>query len=51
MKLTLSLIAVAALAACASDKDANTTAEDVQNTVNSSAPKAATVSLAIEGMT
>lgn len=51
MKLTLSLLAAVALAACASDKEAQSGANDVQSTINSSAPKAARVSLAVEGMT
>ena len=51
MKLTLSLIAAIALSACASDKEINDTAEEVHTSMDSNAPKAAKVSLAIEGMT
>ena len=47
MKFALSLLAAVALTACAAESDTNTPAADVE----SAAPKAAKVSLAIEGMT
>ena len=51
MKLTISLLAALALAACASDKEGNSTAEEVHSATESMAPKALPVSLSIEGMT
>ncbi len=49
MKTTLSLLAVLALASCASDKVATDTVMD--SSAEMEAPKAATVSLNISGMT
>ena len=51
MKFTLSLLAAVALTACAAETEVDTTKEAVQTTVDTKAPKAAKVSLAIEGMT
>lgn len=49
MKITLSLFAALALAACASDKTATDATSDAMKSMD--APKAATVSLNITGMT